>query len=226
MLAAQFLAAALAQTTPAPAASPCARRNVDAITVHPVDPIVPWSVARLGFRGTIEVIVWLDARSAVTDVRVRVPQRGIYEPLNDIAVDAARRSSFQVEVRDCIPRPQPYVYTVEFGPEPDLETAFFDLRASPPTVSVNGRGIVRAGKRSAAAEVDVPTASAAALVDAAEGARVLAVRAGYRVRTRVAEKPHVVDTRGRRFIGEASVDPPVLPGDLVVYVFATYALER
>lgn len=211
--------------TPAMTPSPCARPNIDATTLHALEPVVPWSVARFAYNGTVQVAVFLDATDAVTGVRLqRTPFRGVSSPLNTLALDAARGSTFQGTVRDCRRRADWYIFTVDFNNT--LPVAYVDPHASPPVVVVNGRGIVPKDVRGASRDADVATATVRAQNDADDAANVLAAPNGFRVVRLVARRVHAIDAKSVYGVGEGLTDPPIHPGDLVVYVRATYALER
>jgi hypothetical protein len=63
--------------------------------------------------GTVKVIVHLDEQSRVTSARI---QSSPSANLNSLALDVARASQFQTEVRACKPIAADYMFTVTIGP--------------------------------------------------------------------------------------------------------------
>jgi uncharacterized protein YggE len=161
------LAADAPAATPTPAPTACRRPSVPAITLRAAEPVLPWTVTRLGLSGTVIVRITLDAQSHITDAQV---QSSTVEQLRAPAFEAARRSVFQTEVRDCVPRPGTYLFSVDIVN--DLPPAYVDEKSNPPVAVVNGRGSVDApvGPTSLSLEFaaeDTDAAPALAAVDAA-----------------------------------------------------------
>ena len=100
--------------TPRPTPTPqsCARPNVAATTIHPVEPDTPPMAQQQGISGVVQVVVSLNADSKVTGTRVQTSPSAI---LNSAALSAARQSSFQTEIRDCKPIAADYIFSVEFN---------------------------------------------------------------------------------------------------------------
>src|ERR1700694_175641 len=94
------------------AAPPCARPNVPATTVRAVPPDYPGAAMRAGAKGAVHVVVELDADSQVRSVAI---QSSPSETLNAVSLAAAKASTYQTEIRDCVPVPARYVFTVEFS---------------------------------------------------------------------------------------------------------------
>jgi hypothetical protein len=89
----------------------CAHPNVPATTIRAIEPDTPPAAAQQGISGTAQVVVSLDADSHVTAVRIQSAPSAI---LVEAALDAARNSTFQTEVRDCKPIAADYIFSVEF----------------------------------------------------------------------------------------------------------------
>jgi uncharacterized protein len=114
----------------------CARPNVAARVVRPVEPDIPALAQQQGIEGTVQVVVSLDENSRVTSASIQTSPSAV---LNQAALAAARASSFQAEIRDCRPIAAKYLYTVEFPP-----TARRGYTASSePTIEVSAQGLVR-----------------------------------------------------------------------------------
>jgi TonB family protein len=90
----------------------CARPNVPAQAIHAVTPDVPPMAQQQGIFGTVQVIVSLDPQSRVVGTRIQSSPSAI---LNAAALSAARQSTFQTEIRDCVPIAADFVYTVTFA---------------------------------------------------------------------------------------------------------------
>jgi TonB family protein len=99
--------------TPKPTPTPqsCARPNVAATTIHPVEPDTPPMAQQQGIQGTVQVIVSLNADSRVVGTRIQTSPSAI---LNSAALSAARQSTFQTEIRDCKPIAADYIFSVDF----------------------------------------------------------------------------------------------------------------
>jgi TonB family protein len=100
--------------TPRPTPTPlaCARPNVAATTIRPVEPDTPPMAQQQGISGTVQVIVSLNADSKVVGTRVQSSPSSL---LNSAALSAARQSTFQTEIRDCKPIAADYIFSVEFN---------------------------------------------------------------------------------------------------------------
>jgi periplasmic protein TonB len=100
--------------TPKPTPTPqsCARPNVAATTIRPVEPDTPAMAQQQGISGTVQVVVSLNAESRVVGTRVQTSPSAI---LNNAALTAARQSQFQTEIRDCKPIAADYIFSVEFN---------------------------------------------------------------------------------------------------------------
>jgi TonB family protein len=121
--------------SPSPTAARCARPFVLAETVKRAEPILPASAEGIGLRGTVQVVVTLDADGAVTGARIASSPSGM---LNEPALAAARASTFRPQIRDCRPVGGDYTYAVEFESRVTAFPAFRDGRI----VSVAARGTV------------------------------------------------------------------------------------
>jgi outer membrane biosynthesis protein TonB len=99
--------------TPKPTPTPqsCARPNVAATTIHPVEPDTPPMAQQQGISGAVQVVVSLNADSKVVGTRIQTSPSVI---LNSAALSAARQSTFQTEIRDCKPIAADYIFTVDF----------------------------------------------------------------------------------------------------------------
>ncbi len=165
----------------------CRQPNVPALTQYAEPPRLPWAVARYGLAGTVEVVITLDDNSRVTNATVR---RSPNARLNAAALDAARRSTFTTEVRNCVPHGGEFVDTVDV--ESDVPIAYVDPRATPPIAVTNGR-----------AEIDergVDVAVQRAIDDAAEAAMVLAEAQVFDVGGLRSQSSHVEQHEGQRFV--------------------------
>jgi TonB family protein len=106
-----------APATPAPTPRPtptpqsCARPNVAATTIRPVEPDTPPMAQQQGIQGTVQVVVSLNADSRVVGTRIQTSPSAI---LNSAALSAARQSTFQTEIRDCKPIAADYIFSVDF----------------------------------------------------------------------------------------------------------------
>ena len=99
--------------TPKPTPTPqsCARPNVAATTIHPVEPDTPPMAQQQGIQGAVQVVVSLNADSQVVGTRIQTSPSAI---LNSAALSAARQSTFQTEIRDCKPIAADYIFSVDF----------------------------------------------------------------------------------------------------------------
>ncbi|HZO92504.1 MAG TPA: energy transducer TonB [Candidatus Baltobacteraceae bacterium] len=101
------------RATPIPVPKPgaCARPNVPATTIHAAEPITPPVGQEQGIAGDVQVAVSLNENSQVTAVRILSSPSVV---LNEAALNAARASTFQTEIRNCIPIPADYIFTASF----------------------------------------------------------------------------------------------------------------
>jgi protein TonB len=99
--------------TPKPTPTPlaCARPNVPATTIHAIEPDTPPMAAQQGISGVVQVKVALDENSHILGTSIYQSPSAI---LNSAALNAARNSTFQTEVRDCKPIAASYLFSVEF----------------------------------------------------------------------------------------------------------------
>ena len=106
---------ALAAATPTPKPTPtplsCARPNVAATTLRPVEPDTPALAQQQGISGVVQVVVSLDAQSRVVGTRIQTSPSAV---LNQAALAAARGSQFRTEVRNCEPVAADYIFSVDF----------------------------------------------------------------------------------------------------------------
>jgi TonB family protein len=105
----------IATAAPTPVPRPaCANPNVDARILGRVIPEYPDSVRQLGIAGTAEIRVSLAANGAVQATSVvRSSGNGT---LDQIAMRAARQSTYAGEIRNCERTPSSYLYIAEFSP--------------------------------------------------------------------------------------------------------------
>jgi len=103
-------------TTPRPTPSPvaCARPAVAAATVRAAEPEMPALAQQQGIRGTVDIVVALDAASRIVEVSV---QSSPSKLLDAPALAAARASQFRTEIRDCAPIAARYLFRVDFTAE-------------------------------------------------------------------------------------------------------------
>jgi outer membrane biosynthesis protein TonB len=99
--------------TPKPTPTPlsCARPNVAATTLRPMEPDPPGLAQQLGISGVVQVVVSLDAQSRVVGTRIQSSPSTV---LNAAALFAARGSQFRTEVKNCEPIAADYVFSVDF----------------------------------------------------------------------------------------------------------------
>ena len=100
--------------TPVPTPTPlaCANPNVPPRTLSAYLPETPAIAQQQGIQGTVEVIVSLDEASK--QVAAPVVRRSANKVLEKAAVDAASKSRFQTEIKNCKPLASKYVFVVEF----------------------------------------------------------------------------------------------------------------
>jgi TonB family protein len=99
--------------TPVPTPPPaCKNPNVPPHVVAAAQPDTPPIAQQQGITGDVEVVVTLDANSRQSQPpTVRKSPSRI---LNAAAIDAARQSRFQTEIRNCTPIAAQYLFIVEF----------------------------------------------------------------------------------------------------------------
>jgi TonB family protein len=99
--------------TPKPTPTPlsCARPNVAATTLRPMEPDTPALAQQQGISGVVHVVVSLDAQSHVVGTRIQSSPSAL---LNQAALGAARGSQFRTEVKNCEPVAADYVFSVDF----------------------------------------------------------------------------------------------------------------
>ena len=81
------------------------------MTLHAVAPKVPPLAVQQGIEGIVQVVVTLDADSHVTGTRI---QRSPSAILNGVSLEAARSSTYQTEIRNCVPIAADYIFSVQF----------------------------------------------------------------------------------------------------------------
>jgi len=74
-------------------------------------PKIPPMAAQQGISGDVRIVVSLDADSQVTRMRIFSSPSAI---LNRAALDAAKGSTYQTEVRNCAPVAADFLFTVRF----------------------------------------------------------------------------------------------------------------
>jgi TonB family protein len=100
--------------TPKPTPTPqsCARPNVPATTLHAIEPDTPAMAQSQGISGTVQVIVALDESSHIVSTSIGSSPSAV---LNQAALQAARQSTFQTEIKDCKPIAARYLFSVDFS---------------------------------------------------------------------------------------------------------------
>lgn len=100
--------------TPAPTPTPlaCANPNVPAKTVNAVQAETPTLAQQQGISGEVTVLVSLDENSKLSTPPT--VQKSPSVLLNKAAIDAARQSTYQTEIRNCKPIAATYRFIVEF----------------------------------------------------------------------------------------------------------------
>ena len=135
---------------PTPTTPTCARPNVPARVLRAIEPDTPALAAQQGIHGTVQVIVSLDADSHVAGARIMSSPSAV---LNQAAMNAARQSTFQAQIRGCQPIAADYIFSVEFG-----RIATFSIAASGErTVSVTGEGSALRAPDSAVVQTSIVT---------------------------------------------------------------------
>jgi len=100
-------------STPA-AAPPCDQPHVPARMVDAASPDIPAMARQQNIFGDVVLIVSLDANSHVTEVRIRSSPSVV---LNQAALSAARRSTYQTEVYRCMPVASQLLVVESFRPQ-------------------------------------------------------------------------------------------------------------
>ncbi len=95
-----------------PASSLCAAHDVPPRMVRAVEPDTPPLAQQQGILGTVRVRVSLDAGGQPVAVRIEQSPSAI---LNSSAISAARRSTYEPALRDCVPVPSDYLFSVSFS---------------------------------------------------------------------------------------------------------------
>jgi len=100
--------------TPKPTPTPlsCARPNIPATTLRPLEPDTPALAQQQGISGVVQVVVSLDAQSRVVGTRIQSSPSAV---LNASALAAARGSQFRTEVRNCESVAADYIFSVDFS---------------------------------------------------------------------------------------------------------------
>ena len=101
----------LFSAAPAPAED-CSRPDAEARVIKPVMPEVPPMAQQQGIGGRVEVIVSLDAQSHVVATKIRRSASAI---LNPSAIAAARTSTYQTRVVNCVPVAADYIFSVMYA---------------------------------------------------------------------------------------------------------------
>jgi TonB family protein len=95
-----------------PASSLCAAHDVPPRMVRAVEPETPALAQQQGITGTVRVRVSLDAGGQPVAVRIQQSPSAI---LNSSAIAAARLSTYEPALRDCVPVPSDYLFSVSFS---------------------------------------------------------------------------------------------------------------
>jgi protein TonB len=99
--------------TPTPTPRPqCANPNVDAVATNKITPDMPEIARQMGASGTASVRVALSETGAVQSVDIYKSTGN--KSLDQAAVQAAKQSSYQPEIRNCVKTAGEYLYTVTF----------------------------------------------------------------------------------------------------------------
>ncbi|MFN2459354.1 MAG: energy transducer TonB [Candidatus Velthaea sp.] len=106
--------AAPAPPTPVPTKPPtCAQPNVAPHVVNAVQPDTPPIAQQQGITGEVSVLVTLDSNSKLSGAPSI--QKSPSAVLNGAALRAARDSTYQTEIANCVPKAATYVFVVEFN---------------------------------------------------------------------------------------------------------------
>lgn len=120
-----FTPPAVAQPAVAPAAAPCLRPNAPPQTVRAVAPVIPDAARKAGVSGDVAVLIEIDDHGHVVNASVLKSPSTL---LDAAALDSARNSQFNPEIRDCVPRGGKYTFVVSFQCEvPPLTPIDFDI---------------------------------------------------------------------------------------------------
>jgi TonB family protein len=139
-----------ATPVPTPPQPSCAHPNLPATAVQAATALTPPMAEQQGIKGDVQVVVTLDADSHVIATRILSSPNAV---LNAEALAAARRSSFNTEVRDCRPIATNYIYTVRFtDPVVVVKTA-----AGESTLTVVAQGTVKRAPNAAVVAVKIVT---------------------------------------------------------------------
>ena len=90
----------------------CAVPEMLPYTVRATMPDVPPVAQQQGISGRVEVLVSLDERGRVVDVKVQSSSSAV---LNASSLAAARRSTYRPAVHACVPVPSMYLFAVEYA---------------------------------------------------------------------------------------------------------------
>ena len=96
--------------TPTPKTCPVPNAPPHVVSAAQVD--TPEMAQRQGISGEVSVLIDLDVNSKM--VSAPVIQKSPSIVLNKAAIEAARESKFQTEVKDCTPLASKYIFVVEF----------------------------------------------------------------------------------------------------------------
>jgi uncharacterized protein YggE len=118
-------------------AQQCAHPNVRASAVQAALPHVPVLARQIGIEGDVQVVVTLDEQSHVIGTAIQSSPSGI---LNAAALEAARETVFQTEIRDCRPVPGSFIFVVTFQKSVPEPSAVFGGKGDAPTLTVVDRG--------------------------------------------------------------------------------------
>jgi TonB family protein len=90
----------------------CAAHDVPPRVVRAVEAETPLLAQQQGISGTVRVRVSLDADGMPVAIKIQESPSAI---LNNSAIFAARRSTYQPALRDCVPVPSDYLFSVSFS---------------------------------------------------------------------------------------------------------------
>jgi TonB family protein len=103
-------AAVLSSPSQAPAQG-CESPNAGAKVIRPEVPQIPPMAQQQGISGRVEVVVSLNADSRVVGTKIRSSASAI---LNPSALAAARNSTYQTRIVDCVPVAADYIFSVVY----------------------------------------------------------------------------------------------------------------
>ena len=95
----------------APTVAPCALPNVRAFILRAAVPDEPPIAVQQGITGTVNVVVWLDAQSAVLRAAVQSSPSAL---LNASALRAARESIYRTAIAGCFAVPSVILFSARF----------------------------------------------------------------------------------------------------------------